>query len=369
MTLHAAKGLEFDWVIIPGLARGARAEQRELLLWDEYLSPGSEGRGFLFAVGGNRKRDEPGLYDYLHELRRRQRSRELTRLLYVGATRAARRLFLSASLPRDSDSGEWKRPPESVLLSRLWPDIASLAQKQEQDWKAIGRTHPSAPPDGASSHFLHRLQGLAPLTPEFFEEPSASEEPSAGEEPSACEEPSALLPDPTARHIGTLIHETLQRLSTLDAKALQGFKPASWRSWWQLRLRAMSMYGPSLQRAAKTVEESVARVLADPVGRGLLDCERQEARSEFALSTLDEWGEVREHIIDRTYVEQGELWIVDYKSALPAPGESVQDFLERQRERYRSQLEQYRAAMQSIENRPVKTALYFTGLPQWLEVE
>ncbi len=35
MTIHKAKGLEFDIVILPGLGRGGKAEEKRLLLWQE----------------------------------------------------------------------------------------------------------------------------------------------------------------------------------------------------------------------------------------------------------------------------------------------------------------------------------------------
>ena len=50
MTLHKAKGLEFDWVIIPGLARTPRSADRPMLLLEEYFSPESRQLGMLFAV-------------------------------------------------------------------------------------------------------------------------------------------------------------------------------------------------------------------------------------------------------------------------------------------------------------------------------
>ena len=36
MTIHKAKGLEFDTVIIPGLGRGVRSRERALLRWLEH---------------------------------------------------------------------------------------------------------------------------------------------------------------------------------------------------------------------------------------------------------------------------------------------------------------------------------------------
>ena len=58
MTLHKAKGLEFDQVIIPGLARLTRSDSRQLLLWDEFTDAHGE-RGFLLAADDHSKDGEP----------------------------------------------------------------------------------------------------------------------------------------------------------------------------------------------------------------------------------------------------------------------------------------------------------------------
>ncbi len=59
MTLHKAKGLEFDCVFIPQLARVSRGDSRELLLWDEHS--GLRWRAQLSA-GGRRSQRERGAH-------------------------------------------------------------------------------------------------------------------------------------------------------------------------------------------------------------------------------------------------------------------------------------------------------------------
>ena len=87
MTLHKAKGLEFDSVIIPQLAKSPRSDGRQLLLWDEHSNARGE-RGFLLAADDHSEPGAPTLYNYLHRQRQQKSLLETTRLLYVGATRA-----------------------------------------------------------------------------------------------------------------------------------------------------------------------------------------------------------------------------------------------------------------------------------------
>ena len=101
----------------------------------------------------------------------------------------------------------------------------------------------------------------------------------------------------------------------------------------------------------------------------MLACEREAAHSEYALSCLGCDGRLAEYIIDRSYVADGSRWIVDYKSAMPAAGQDLSEFLQQEQQHYLPQLRRYRDAYAKMERLPVKTALYFTSLAHWLECE
>ena len=45
MTIHKAKGLEFDWVIVPGLGRSPRSNDKKLFMWMETVRSASVGGG------------------------------------------------------------------------------------------------------------------------------------------------------------------------------------------------------------------------------------------------------------------------------------------------------------------------------------
>ena len=103
MTIHKAKGLEFDHVIVPGLGRSSRGNDKKLFMWMEYLRPAlateepSEGNDLLLApiqeTGGEADR----IYSWLEKLDGEKERLEDGRLLYVAATRARQRLHLLGS--------------------------------------------------------------------------------------------------------------------------------------------------------------------------------------------------------------------------------------------------------------------------------
>ena len=72
-------------------------------------------------------------------------------------------------------------------------------------------------------------------------------------------------------------------------------------------------------------------------------------------------------VIDRTFVDaSGTRWIVDYKTSTHE-GAGLDDFLDRERERYAPQLERYAALMRLLGAEPIRVGLYFPLLSAWRE--
>ena len=90
LSIHKAKGLEFPMVVLAGLHRGtARQEPRVRIQHDWSTGIAGVRAGELQTVGGI----------FLGSKLERRRKAEQARILYVGMTRAKRRLVLSAGLP------------------------------------------------------------------------------------------------------------------------------------------------------------------------------------------------------------------------------------------------------------------------------
>jgi ATP-dependent exoDNAse (exonuclease V) beta subunit len=72
-------------------------------------------------------------------------------------------------------------------------------------------------------------------------------------------------------------------------------------------------------------------------------------------------------VLDRTFVEDGTRWIIDYKISSHGGGD-LEGFLINEAERYRDQLRRYKSAVAVTETRPIRTALYFPLLDRFCEV-
>ena len=88
---------------------------------------------------------------------------------------------------------------------------------------------------------------------------------------------------------------------------------------------------------------------------------RQQAVSEYALMEAD-GDRTSLHIIDRTFIEDGVRWVIDYKSA--KLGEAALN----PAGRYRQQLERYSRLFKQ-EGLPIRKALFFMSSGQLVELD
>ncbi len=91
MTIHAAKGLEFPVVILPGLHRAPRGDKEPFI--DEELGIGFSPR----SPAKDYAKTEPSIVTVMKERAKVKTEAEKKRLFYVGATRARDRLILAGS--------------------------------------------------------------------------------------------------------------------------------------------------------------------------------------------------------------------------------------------------------------------------------
>ena len=64
--------------------------------------------------------------------------------------------------------------------------------------------------------------------------------------------------------------------------------------------------------------------------------------------------------------EEGRIWIIDFKIS-EHEGNRPEQFLDKERDRYRAQLETYGALISRLHNAPVWLGLYFPLLDGWRE--
>jgi ATP-dependent exoDNAse (exonuclease V) beta subunit len=400
MTIHRAKGLQFDTVIVPGLGYAPRGDDPKLLLWLErprFLPPLPVPRSYPLSHGGREEQSAPlsswrgagqrlervgvrgeendlllapireaaaqedAIYDYLRQLERVKDRHEAARLLYVAATRARTRLHLVGQVEWNGGS---LKPKSRSLFEHLWPVAeANFARKIEQAQEAL---QPQAAAQGAQEQaairrFVSGWQLPAP-PPGLAWKPHAE---IVYEGKSPHDEVEFSWASETAKHVGTVVHRFLQ---VIAGGGLDRWDAARVEELREVYARDLARLGvPDSERAGAVarVAEALAASIADERGRWVLGG-RAEARSELRLTGVVA-GEIASVAMDRTFVdERGTRWIVDYKTGVHLGGD-LEGFLDREQERYCRQLEQYAALMRGMDERPIRLGLYFPLLRGWRE--
>jgi ATP-dependent exoDNAse (exonuclease V) beta subunit len=169
-------------------------------------------------------------------------------------------------------------------------------------------------------------------------------------------EPSFEWVGESLRHTGTVVHAFVQRMKSVDEP---GPDAAAIR-------RALTHAGVSpldLEAAAQRVRQALARIRASRRGRWILQ-PHEDSHSEYAVTGVVN-GEVVRGLVDRTFIDKGVRWIIDFKTS-EHQGGKLEEFLDEQQRRYRDQMERYASILALLGN-PVRLGLYFPLLDEWRE--
>lgn len=385
MTIHKSKGLEFDTVIIPGLDRGARKDDKQLLLWQERINYQGQKQlllGSLAPTGSanNTGKEEDNLYTFMRREQEKQQTFESTRLLYVGCTRAIKQLHLIACINTKED--ELQAPAKNSLLHSIWPLVKEQAIVMSHNTSAT-QTCTQDPVITAQPGLQHILR-----LPPHWQLPALQEitllndyrgHEYAADENLSPDTPGNPLNLPElettlarlARHTGTVIHSALQAIvenklvTASDCITAENFI-AQQTPFWKVQLQQLGWNGEHLNKALQKINTVLTNTLASDIGRWLLNSDHTHSACELSLMQKDQQ-DVKESIIDRTFIADGARWIVDYKSSEPETGQTMDAFFAQEIETYKGQLLRYRKLLAATETLPIKTALYLASVGKLVE--
>jgi ATP-dependent exoDNAse (exonuclease V) beta subunit len=344
MTIHRAKGLEFDTVIVPGLDRLPRSGPKPLLVWKSLLPS-----GLLLAPIDETGAGEDPTYRYVRELDKEADDIEAGRLFYVAATRARQRLHLLACAKADEDL-KAKEPSKRSLLAKIW-------------WQARERFG-EAPADAIAEPERMPIHDVLHRLPAGFALPQApaSVKWTAPDEERREEEIEFSWAGETARHVGTIVHRWLLRIADDELRGWDAERVDALKKRFAKELERRGVPHRELNVSVELVTTALKNAISDERGRWVLG-PHPEARSEHRVRATSAAG-ANTYIVDRIFrTAEGVRWIVDYKTS-SHEGADTEGFLDQQRERYRAQLERYAHALAAGE---VTLALYFPVLSGWRE--
>ncbi len=365
MTIHKSKGLEFDTVILPGLSKVSRSDDKALLMWHEYLSETTNEAGLILSPLPAAGLDD-ATYEYLRYEQSQKNQLENTRLMYVAATRAINRLHCLFTANKDDRTDQPKPPAKGSLLSSIWNAIDGEVQWHESVVLETGQMDFSFV--SGTDISLYRLKdnwkrpswiSTNPLEPYVYHGDTGSED----------NTPDLTL-DPLPQIVGTIVHGIFESIveNGLDHWLLM--KSEDKHRW----INALMHYHQLSKQYWDTVRQqimtAVDKTIMNDKGRWLLDGQSSYSKAEYALTSCTS-SQIKHRVIDRIVQgTDGVIWIVDYKTSQPQSGESRREFLEREIDMYYPQLADYKWHMQQLlgSDKPIKTALFFTCFPLWQEL-
>lgn len=351
LTIHKAKGLEFEYIFIPFLDKWSGQNDTDLLQWAR------TGDSLLISTIGSADDDNDRHNAYLRWVEKRRSGFEDCRLLYVACTRAKRQLHLFAKLANDDD-GEIKSPDPRSPLHLLWPALETQfcdnlltdaptveTEPSNQEW--MWRT-PTQWDSSAVFDALHNIDTPAEETSqprtENIEFSWASE---------------------TLRITGTAIHHLFHRLDQIklpchslsDEAALSITEPI---------LVEQGLPVSELSIAKSNIIIAASNLRQDPKAHWIFSPDHRDIHAEWPL-TGNLNGVIENIIIDRSFIDQhGIRWIIDYKSSRHTD-DDIESFLESEKTRYFSQMSKYAKIVSLLGNQPIQIGLYFPLLARWIE--
>jgi len=380
ITIYAAKGLQFDTVILPGLNREPAGDKSKLLHWFELFGEGELAGADRIVMSPMRnhadkeKQKKTGdLIEFISNIEKQRQSLEDGRLLYVAATRAVHSLYLFAAIKPNSRD-EIKAKPRS-LLGGLWAAIQSeqapLIRQAAENLQAVSAVEEKPVLTLPQEYRRLGADWQLPCSPESVQPAHAEPRAEAGDEPGGeLAQPHDYIEfkwaGEDARLTGNLVHRLLQLIGDEGLEAWEAGGGLSKReNWCRQQLASKGVREQKADRIIARTSQAINNCLASVRGKWILES-REESHSEYAITAVVD-GQARKMVLDRTFIENGTRWIIDYKTSSHGGGD-LEGFLNNEAERYREQLQRYKNAVAITEIRPIRTALYFPLLDEFREV-
>ena len=358
MTMHRAKGLQFDHVLLYGLGITVGSRQKRVLSWLNVPNNHGTNDMIISPVGPRSELENDPLHRFIEVSESDKDRLEQDRLLYVACTRAKQSLHLLGHVPLDSDGQNFRTAQFGSLLHRIWPSVESTFDN------AFKARRLSVAADNESKLVKPPFRRFA----KQWKVPGAARLPLSAPTPVTTDRSSEFKVEyywvgSSARHAGTIVHRWLHKAAEgavkLQTEVLPILRSTTGR--WCERLGVPT---DEIGGICDRVEMALCGILNDSKGQWSL---YGEGHSELAVTGL--WNDkVESVIIDRVRIDEaGVHWIIDYKTSTHEGGD-LEGFLNQESQRYRAQLEKYAGLYRCLTDAPVRVALYFPLLQQFREV-
>ncbi|MDX8376670.1 MAG: UvrD-helicase domain-containing protein [Mariprofundales bacterium] len=337
-SMHAAKGLEWDVVILPALGRKSAGNHgRDLLLWAQL--PFDNDQDMLMAARAS-KGGKNLHADFINNLHKQRKNLERQRLLYVACTRARQHLHLFGHV-----SAKTGKAVSSSLLAML--GITGL--KADPDSNNFSEL------EQIQTESEHKFMQALALNTSLPPAPAALEIAQKERPQAQGIEVEYSWAGDSARIIGVSLHALLQEIAD-GRRDLKDNNKMFLRTHLRHQGIGNNNINPILQRCMQAVE----LMQKSKHMQWLLNTNHIDAHNEWKLSNAAGIN----IILDRSFIDYKTniRWVIDYKTGQHI-GTDIKDFLHEEGKRYQDQLRRYRQILHTLEpSNQIRTALYYPML-------
>lgn len=353
MTIHKSKGLEFDFVFIPSAARSGRVNSAQLLQWSEMKQESSSLSVLATSQEMGLSKDSGQYIKFLNRLQSRKEREEMVRAGYVGITRAASQVYITASLALNEETNMPKAPSTNSLLGIFYPYVEETV-------------------------IVHNCGAIKEKVAEVFE-PTLNKIVRFGEVAiegrnilSTFESADIFSPvtqnrilwvDDASKHEGIVIHKFIEQIGLEGLNKWDAMRLKMYKGVIHSMLKEVVGNGQQLMRSVERVCSEVNNAVHCDVFRDLAGnhrCDELELRVALKYN-----GKLNYLIIDKGFIDKdGTGMVVDWKSAIDKREDNV-SFVQFQQGVYKRKMSMYKKAYAEIHGiDSVGASLYFTSLNQ-----
>lgn len=381
MTIHRAKGLEFDVVFLPFLDWEPRSGNDEPYLLERV--PGAGGEHLIAMKKDRRAEGHDPLYRLLSRFRKDRSLGEAKRWFYVAVTRARSRLYMSGvadvkdgllvppsrsplkwifqheglwGLPHLSDAGTLGSETNALSLT-VNPAPATSSRESDSETAQMERNIPEPleikPERPEITVTTPTSPSIEPQEPTFYESTSSSSN-EAERNDNACS---------IAALRGTFIHRLLKRYVERKEFPFPEAVATALIKEGLPKKEADRLAGEILGEAVTTVRS--------PFISGLLKGSEKRIISEWKLERSLSASSVVSGTVDLAVFDGSTWWIIDFKTGTPGISQDIDDFMSEEMERYREQLAGYARLLEDslgVETQDIRFGIFFTSLGLWQEL-
>jgi ATP-dependent exoDNAse (exonuclease V) beta subunit len=365
LTVHGAKGLEFHQVFLPFLDWQPlkSGDDAPPFLLEEIPESRLHGLALARPYG---EENQGSFYRLLRGVKNQRLVDEARRVFYVAVTRARQRLVMSAVVKPAKKPGHWQVSGDSPL--------AWLTQHYRPGLPPAGEVVSWSQPDIQ----VERLTAVPPLAGEaapprkaaapweFFPEAAPYEVrfPSRAPAPPPETPPPLEAAGEAPRLRGEVTHRALETLARGGPLPEAASMAAA--------LRQGGLPAPAAAALAAEIFIELEACRADPFLAALLRPDLPWSASEWLIEDQPAPGFIRRGAIDLLAFDGRHWWLLDFKTSRPAAGAGWEEFMAREAEKHRPQLQAYRemtAKAKGIEPpESIRLGVYFTACRRVMEL-